>query len=82
MTWSRHTRRTLHIDLLPRLQGNGLGRTILTMALDTLRSAGVRGLHLAVDPANAGGVAFYPRVGLTRREGAGTGPIVFTVDLA
>lgn len=72
----------LHIDLLPRLQGKGLGRTLITKALDGLRAAGVPGLHLAVDPRNDGGLAFYPRVGLTRMDRGATGPIVFTIDLA
>ncbi|MET0976863.1 MAG: GNAT family N-acetyltransferase [Leifsonia sp.] len=72
----------LHIDLLPRLQGAGLGRILVTKALDTLRAAGVGGLHLAVDPRNAGGLAFYPRVGLSRLDRDATGPVVFTVDLA
>lgn len=72
----------LHIDLHPRLQGRGVGRELIGRALDGLRDAGVPGLHLAVDPRNAGGQAFYPRVGFTRHERAGDGPILFTVDLA
>ena len=72
----------LHIDLHPRLQGQGLGRVLIGKALDTLRESGVTGLHLAVDPRNVGGLAFYPRVGFTRQEGVGDGPIVFTIELA
>jgi ribosomal protein S18 acetylase RimI-like enzyme len=53
----------LHIDLLPELQGQGIGRLLI----DTLRSAlaerGVSGVHLTMDPANTGARAFYDRLG-------------------
>ncbi|WP_430645300.1 GNAT family N-acetyltransferase [Agromyces sp. GXS1127] len=53
----------LHIDLLPELQGRGLGRRLV----DTLRAAladrGVPALHLGIDPANVGARAFYERLG-------------------
>nr|WP_155842956.1 GNAT family N-acetyltransferase [Agromyces luteolus] len=53
----------LHIDLLPELQGRGLGRRLI----DTLRAAlaerGVAALHLGIDPANVGARAFYERLG-------------------
>ena len=77
--WQAH----LHIDLLPRLQGRGLGRELISRALDGLHAEGVRGLHLAVDSRNTGGQAFYPRVGLTRQpDETDPGVILFTVDLA
>jgi ribosomal protein S18 acetylase RimI-like enzyme len=53
----------LHIDLLPELQGRGLGRLLI----DTLRAAlaerGVERLHLGMDAANSGARAFYDRLG-------------------
>ncbi|MEI5583371.1 MULTISPECIES: GNAT family N-acetyltransferase [unclassified Agromyces] len=53
----------LHIDLLPGLQGRGLGRRLI----DTLRAAlaerGVAAVHLGLDPANTGARAFYERLG-------------------
>ncbi|MBL0888647.1 GNAT family N-acetyltransferase [Myceligenerans sp. I2] len=53
----------LHIDLLPAGQRQGLGRRML----DTLRAAlaerGVPGVHLSMDPANAGARAFYAAYG-------------------
>ncbi|GAB3167383.1 hypothetical protein GCM10027059_28160 [Myceligenerans halotolerans] len=53
----------LHIDLLPEGQRQGLGRRLL----DTLRAAlaerGVPGVHLGMDPANAGARAFYDAYG-------------------
>ncbi|MEJ3405991.1 GNAT family N-acetyltransferase [Rathayibacter sp. YIM 133350] len=76
--WPAH----LHIDLAPRLQGRGLGRELISRALDGIRSAGVKGLHLAVDPRNEGGKAFYPRVGFTRQPDAvEPGVVLFTIDL-
>lgn len=53
----------LHIDLLPRLQGQGWGRRLIDALRDELRSRGVPGVHLGVDPRNTGAVAFYRRLG-------------------
>lgn len=53
----------LHVDLLPRLQGQGWGRRLLEDVLARLAAAGARGVHLGVDPANVGAVAFYERLG-------------------
>jgi ribosomal protein S18 acetylase RimI-like enzyme len=53
----------LHIDLLPRLQGQGLGRQLIDRLADALRERGVPGLHLSMDAANTGARAFYDRLG-------------------
>jgi len=53
----------LHIDLLPQAQGRGLGRALIEGLCARLREAGVPGVHLSIDPANAAAAAFYPRVG-------------------
>jgi ribosomal protein S18 acetylase RimI-like enzyme len=53
----------LHIDLLPRAQGQGLGRVLITTLADALRDRGVPGLHLGVAAENTGAIAFYERVG-------------------
>ncbi len=55
----------LHIDLLPRLQGQGWGRRLVERLADELRSRGVPGLHLGVDSRNTGAISFYERVGFT-----------------
>lgn len=63
----------LHIDVLPRLQGRGLGRRLVAELLDRLAVAGAGGVHLGVDEANVGALLFYERVGfteLTRMPGA------------
>jgi len=54
----------LHIDLLPEAQGRGYGRALIETALiDALAKAGVPGVHLTMDPANAPARAFYTAVG-------------------
>lgn len=60
--WPAH----LHIDLLPVVQGKGMGRKTMTALLDLLRDAGAPGVHLGVDPANTGAIAFYERLGYER----------------
>ena len=53
----------LHIDLLPELQRQGLGRMLIETLADALRARGVPGLHLVADPANTSAIAFYSRLG-------------------
>ncbi|QJU54646.1 GNAT family N-acetyltransferase [Herbiconiux sp. KACC 21604] len=60
----------LHIDLLPEAQGHGLGRRLIEELLARLAAAGSPGVHLGVDPRNSGALAFYPRVGFVRADGA------------
>lgn len=55
----------LHIDLLPRLQGQGDGRRLLTALLDGLAAAGVPGIHLGVARTNENAIGFYRRMGFT-----------------
>jgi ribosomal protein S18 acetylase RimI-like enzyme len=55
----------LHIDLLPRLQGQGMGRQLLTALLDGLAATGVKGVHLGVGTANQRAIGFYRRMGFT-----------------
>lgn len=53
----------LHVDLLPAGQGGGNGRRLLETLFEALRTRGVRGLHLGVDPANTRAVGFYEHLG-------------------
>ncbi len=55
----------LHIDLLPRLQGRGDGRRLLTALLDGLASMGAPGIHLGVSIVNERAIGFYKRMGFT-----------------
>ena len=59
----------LHVDLLPRLQGRGWGRRVVTQLLDGLAEAGAEGVHLGVDEANTGARAFYERLGFETVDG-------------
>ncbi|MGB3375448.1 MAG: GNAT family N-acetyltransferase [Microbacterium sp.] len=58
----------LHIDLLPETQGQGLGRRLIETLFAELRRRGVPGLHLGMNPGNAGAGAFYERIGMHRLE--------------
>jgi ribosomal protein S18 acetylase RimI-like enzyme len=55
----------LHIDLLPRLQGQGLGRRLMDRWLETARARGSTGVHLGVSAANTRAMRFYRAYGLT-----------------
>ncbi len=58
----------LHINLLPRLQGQDLGRRLIDLWLETIRRMGSRGVHLGVSAANARAIRFYLAFGLDRLD--------------
>jgi ribosomal protein S18 acetylase RimI-like enzyme len=53
----------LHIDQLPRLQGQGFGRQLMRALFEACRSVGADGIHLGVSPENLNAIAFYQRLG-------------------
>lgn len=53
----------LHVNLLPRAQGQGHGATLTATVLTALSSAGSPGVHLGVDPTNVRAQRFYVRQG-------------------
>lgn len=53
----------LHIDLLPRAQGRGLGRTMMMELLGLLAARGSPGVHLAMARDNHRAAAFYAKLG-------------------
>jgi ribosomal protein S18 acetylase RimI-like enzyme len=53
----------LHIDLLERTRGLGLGRVLVERQIAALRSRGTRGLHLDVAADNAHAIGFYEHLG-------------------
>ncbi len=61
----------LHIDLLPRAQGRGLGRALITALFERLRAAGAKGVHLGVHPANERAIGFYRRCGFVELDDRG-----------
>jgi len=52
-----------HIDLLPEARGHGFGRRMMQFLMARMAARGAKGLHLAVAPSNAGGQAFYRKLG-------------------
>lgn len=53
----------LHIDLLERVRGRGLGRALMERLLVSLKERGCPGVHLGVAKANATAVGFYRHLG-------------------
>ncbi len=53
----------LHIDLVPRMQGQGLGRRLIELFCDEMQRRGAAGVHLGVNPLNDRALAFYSHVG-------------------
>lgn len=60
----------LHIDLLPRRQGQGWGRRLIAAFAAALAERDVPGLHLRIDPRNTAALAFYLRLGFTQLDDA------------
>lgn len=60
--WPAH----LHIDLLPRARGLGLGRRLMERWFAQLHAAGVPGCHLGTFAENTGAIAFFESVGFRR----------------
>ncbi len=53
----------LHIDLLPRCRGMGLGKRMIDVWLAAMAQAGARAAHLGVGPRNERAVTFYRAYG-------------------
>lgn len=53
----------VHIDLLPRAQGQGHGRLMVRQVLDMLRERGSPGAHLGVSTRNQRAMLFYRHLG-------------------
>jgi ribosomal protein S18 acetylase RimI-like enzyme len=69
----------LHINLLPRLQGRGFGRQLITTLIAGLRDQGSPGVHLLVGVGNQRAVSFYRHLGFT--ELPASGRRIFSLDL-
>jgi ribosomal protein S18 acetylase RimI-like enzyme len=69
----------LHINLVPRLQSQGLGRQLMNTLIRALREQGSVGLHFFVWPANQRAVGFYRHLGFTMISAEG--PVIFAKDL-
>lgn len=53
----------VHMNLLPRLRGRGVGTMLLERWIIQARAANVPGIHLGANAGNTGGVAFWQRSG-------------------
>ena len=62
----------LHIDLLERAQGQGQGKLLMHNLWTRLRQFEVPGVHLGVSKKNAGGIAFYQKLGFELLEDYGS----------
>lgn len=58
----------LHINLLPPLQGQGIGRVMMRTWLTRMAAEGAKAAHLAVGTANARAVRFYEAFGFHEIE--------------
>ncbi len=56
----------IHMNLLPRLQGQGIGTRLLDLWFATARDAGVKAVHLGANANNAGGIRFWSSRGFER----------------
>jgi ribosomal protein S18 acetylase RimI-like enzyme len=63
----------LHIDLLPRTQGQGFGRRMMEEMLERLRRQGTPGVHLGMSAVNDRAYGFYKSLGFEElmRDGSG-----------
>jgi ribosomal protein S18 acetylase RimI-like enzyme len=74
----------LHINLLPRLRGVGVGRRLMDRWLGAVRGMGARGAHLAVGAANRRAIRFYRACGFREMEQpsrAPSAPLWFVISL-
>lgn len=63
----------LHIDLLPRTQGQGFGRLLMNRLLEELRTVGSPGVHLGVGATNTNAIGFYRHLGFDVLHESSTG---------
>ena len=62
----------MHIDLLQRARGQGLGRRMMEQLMDALRQRGSPGAHLNVSVRNTPAQGFYRRLGFHELARRGT----------
>jgi ribosomal protein S18 acetylase RimI-like enzyme len=63
----------VHIDLLPRAQGQGFGRRMMMQLLARLRDRGSPGVHLGMSAVNHRAYGFYRTLGFTELTRTGSG---------
>ena len=55
----------LHIDLLEKAQGRGIGKAMMLLLLQMLREQGSKGVHLGMGAQNSRAFTFYTKLGFT-----------------
>ena len=58
----------LHIDLLERARGHGLGRAMIERGIAALRDEGASSVHVDVAAQNGNAIAFYTHLGFVELE--------------
>lgn len=74
----------LHINLVPRLRGCGVGRRLIERWLGAVQEMGSRGAHLAVGAANHRAIRFYLACGfceLGQPSQPSSAPVWFAISL-
>ena len=71
----------LHINLLPRLQGTGLGRLLIERLVAQLRQRGVAGVHLGVSATNEPAIGFYRHMGFEPEAVEPDGGLIMVLSL-
>lgn len=61
----KHYPSHLHIDLLEKAQGRGIGKAMMQLLLEMLRERGSKGVHLGMGAQNIGAFTFYSKLGFT-----------------
>jgi ribosomal protein S18 acetylase RimI-like enzyme len=69
----------LHINLVPRLRSQGLGRQLMNTLIRALREPGSAGLRCVVSAANQRAIGFYRHLGFTVISAED--PVIFAMDL-
>ncbi|HTM76768.1 MAG TPA: GNAT family N-acetyltransferase [Devosia sp.] len=58
----------MHMNLLPRLRGQGIGTQLFDRWIETAHGLGARAVHVGVSPTNPGGLGFWQARGFVRLE--------------
>ena len=64
----------LHMNLLPRIQGQGVGRKLLKLWLGKVRELGATAVRVGANTQNAGAIGFWKNQGFKTLDGANDPP--------
>lgn len=79
--WSRNDEAYLaELYVRPEHRGKGLGKALLTAAIDTARERGADYMHLGTTEDDVAARYLYKRMGFRRTEGGDDGPLMFVYE--